>query len=230
MRLDLRSSLPGTSGQGVAYITDSSSEGRNGIVIVDIGSGESWRHLNNIPQVRSEPGFLPFIWGEAVYAFEGGTLSQGGSGADGIALSADGATLYWTSSTSRYLYSVPTARLLARDQFSELLATQSVVSLGQKGLSDGIESDSNDSIYVPNFEGNAINIFYPNNGTVGVFVRDPRLGWPDTLTVAADGYLYFTNNQLWRTAQRYPGTDRRVKPYPLFRVPTPNGGTKISLR
>ena len=34
--------------EGVAYITDSSSEGRNGIVMVDLGSGESWRHLDGM--------------------------------------------------------------------------------------------------------------------------------------------------------------------------------------
>lgn len=46
------------SGGGLAYITDSSSEGPNGIVIVDLGNGSSWRHLNNVPSVRSEPCFF----------------------------------------------------------------------------------------------------------------------------------------------------------------------------
>lgn len=63
IRFDLRASLPGTTGQGIGYMTDSSQEGRNGIIIVDLGSGESWRHLDGISQVRPEPGFLSFIWG-----------------------------------------------------------------------------------------------------------------------------------------------------------------------
>jgi Major royal jelly protein len=49
IRFDLRSSLT-SSGQVVGYITDSSNEGRNGIVIVDLGTGESWRHLSNLPE------------------------------------------------------------------------------------------------------------------------------------------------------------------------------------
>lgn len=230
VRIDLRSNLAGTSGQGVAYITDTSTAG---IVIVDLGSSESWRHLDNIPQVRPEPGFLAFVWGESTYGLPGGPnepLVYGTYGADGITLSADGETLYWSPTSSRSLYSVPTTRLLARDTFSELLATQAVVSHGQKGVSDGLESDSNDSIYVPSIEINAINIFFPGNGTVGVFVRDSRLGWTDSLAVAADGYLYFTNNQLWRTPGQYPGTDRRVGPYALFRVPCPDGGRKTILK
>ena len=68
------------------------------------------------------------------------------------------------------------------------------------------------------------------NGTVSVFVRDPRIGWPDALTVAEDGYLYFTVNQLWRSPMFYPGTDRRVKPYVAFRVRCPDGGGKVLLR
>lgn len=30
------------TGQGVAYITDSSQEGRNALVIVDLGTGKAW--------------------------------------------------------------------------------------------------------------------------------------------------------------------------------------------
>ena len=225
VRVDARSTLAGTAGQGVAYITDSATPG---IIIVDLGSGESWRHLDNTPQVRPEPSFVAFVWGESTYG--SGQLTYGNYGADGLTLSADGETLYFTSTSSRYLYSVPTARLLARDTFSELLATQSIISHGQKGWSDGIETDSNDAIYVPDIEINAINIYFPGNGTVGVFVRDPRLAWMDSLAVAADGYLYWTSTQLWRTPGQYPGTDRRVPPYALFRVPCPDGGKKVILK
>lgn len=66
VRFDLRPS-PTPSGGGVAYITDSSSEGRNGIVIVDLGNGSSWRHLNNVPSVRPESGFFVQVWGTPTY-------------------------------------------------------------------------------------------------------------------------------------------------------------------
>ena len=234
IRFDLRSSLPGTSGQGVGYITDSSMEGRNGIVIVDLGNGESWRHLDNIPQVRPEPGFLPIIGGEPIYSLPQGPNRPinylASFGADGIALGADGATLYFSAVGSRDLYSVPTARLLDRSLTSELMAQQAVVSHGQKGVSDGLDADGNDLVYVGGFETNSINIFHPNNGTVTVFVRDPRISWADSLAVGDDGYLYFTVNQLQRTTMFYPGTDRRVKPFVLFRVPTPGGGKKVNLK
>ena len=41
---------------------------------------------------------------------------------------------------------------------------------------------------------------------------------PATLSVAADGYLYFIANQLHRQARYHEGKDLRKKPYSLFRV------------
>jgi sugar lactone lactonase YvrE len=49
-------------------------------------------------------------------------------------------------------------------------------------------------------------------------VHDPRVLWPDTLSLAADGYLYFTANQIERQAVFHNGRDLRQKPYVLFRV------------
>jgi hypothetical protein len=51
VRFDLR-------GGGFAYITDSSPQ-RPGIVIVDLASGASWRHLDGHPSVSFVPGFVP---------------------------------------------------------------------------------------------------------------------------------------------------------------------------
>jgi hypothetical protein len=38
------------------------------------------------------------------------------------------------------------------------------------------------------------------------------------MSVASDGYLYFTANQLHRQAQFHEGEDLREKPYSLFRI------------
>ncbi|KAI9846698.1 MAG: hypothetical protein M1837_003753 [Sclerophora amabilis] len=231
VRLDLRPSLT-ESGAGVAYITDSSNEGRNGLITVDLGSGKAWRHLDSHPSVRAEPSFLPFVWGEPVYSNPDPTATPIGfqtTGSDGIALSADGVTLFWTPEAGRTLYSIPTERLRNQSLTSELMARAAVVSHGEKGNSDGMETDSNNLIYAGNTEGNAINIFNPANGTVSIFTRDPRIAWSDTLSVAEDGYLYFTENQLWRSPSFQGGVDRRVRPFTLFRAKLPGNGTKVAL-
>ncbi|KAF2997655.1 hypothetical protein E8E13_005514 [Curvularia kusanoi] len=231
IRFDLRAELTST-GKGVAYITDSSSEGRNGIIIVDLGSGESWRHLDGITEVRAERGFVPFVWGQPLYYIPGPDLplTTVPLGSDGIALSSDGCELYFGPVGGRGLYSVPTARLLDRSQSSELLAQGAVKNHGQRGVSDGFETDTNGFIYQGNMEQNQLNFYNPANGTISTVVRDPRISWIDTLSVASDGYLYFTDNQLVFSKSFYPGTDRRVRPFALWKVKLPGNGTRVDLQ
>ena len=183
VRFDLRRDIT-PSGEGVAYMTDSSGEGRNGIIVVDLGTGSSWRRLSLAKSVRSEPQYLPFIWGQPFYYHPNpkGPITYLTLGADAIAISNDGGTLYWGPIGSRYLYSAPT-RLLREDPAglsSEVLAEQAVISHGQKGASDGMETDSNGIVYMGNFEANAVVAFNPKNGTVQTLVRDPRINWVDT--------------------------------------------------
>ncbi|CAI6340234.1 unnamed protein product [Periconia digitata] len=181
VRFDLRANLT-QSGKGIAYITDSSSEGRNGIVVVDLGSGESWRHLNGINEVRAERGFVPYVWGVPLYYVSGPgqPLETVPLGADGIALSADGEDLFWGPVGGRTLYSIPTARLRDRGLNSELLAQAAVENRGERGVSDGFETDSNGFIYAGNMEQNGILFYNPANSSTSTFVRDPRINWVDT--------------------------------------------------
>ncbi|KAF7845942.1 hypothetical protein BT93_L5866 [Corymbia citriodora subsp. variegata] len=174
--------------------------------------------------------FLAKIWGVPFYSYMAGQpLTYQGFGADGIALSADGTDLYFGAVGKRYLYSIPTARLRADGDFSEALAQASVVSHGQKGVSDGYETDSNGFIYHGDAEQEAVSFYNPVNGTDQVFVRDPRINWIDTMSTGSDGYLYFTSNQLCFGPLNWPGTDNRVRPFALFRAKLPNNGTKVNL-
>lgn len=181
VRFDLRPDLT-SSGKGVAYITDSSSEGRNGLIIVDLGTGESWRHVSATEAVRPDAGFVGWVSGQSVYFFDATSseVAYFPIGSDGIALSADGEDLYFCPLSARRLYSVSTALLRDRSPASEIRAQQGTVYRGQKGFSDGFETDSNGFIYMGNFEQNAVVAFNPANGTVDTFVRDPRINWSDT--------------------------------------------------
>jgi sugar lactone lactonase YvrE len=69
---------------------------------------------------------------------------------DGIATSADGATLYYCPLSSRHPYPIPTAVLVDRS-VSETAVEQAVVDLGEKGPSDGLEADDKGWVYAGDY-------------------------------------------------------------------------------
>jgi sugar lactone lactonase YvrE len=202
---------------GVAFITDSSISGPGGIIVVDLDSGESWRKLTGHKSTSPDPAFIPVVEGERLAVREKGKPpAPFNVASDGIALSADGATLFYCPLSSRHLYSIPTALLLDRSA-SEAAVAEGVVDLGEKGASDGLEADDKGRIYAGDYEHKSVRQ-RQTDGEWKTIAHDPRILWPDTLSVASDGYLYFTANQLHRQAQFHEGHDQRVKPYTLFRV------------
>ena len=100
---------------GTAYITDSSSEGPNAIVVVDLATGKSWRRLNQHSSTLSEDQFLMFAQGRPVYmTLPGKPPKAVNFAADGIAISSDGDTLYYCPINGTKLYAVSTAMLRDR--------------------------------------------------------------------------------------------------------------------
>ena len=217
VRFDLRRGI-----KGIAFITDSAQNGPNGIIVVDLDSGVSWRRLHDHPSTKPEQlkTFLPIVEGRPFLEYQqDGQIKQGaGMGSDGIAISSDGSRLYYCPLGSRKLYSVSTDAL-ADQSLDEQKVSATVIDEGDRGgASDGLESDAAGYIYSTNYEHNAILRRSPD-GKWEIVVHDPRLLWPDTLSLATDGYLYVTANQLHRQARfNKEGRDLRRKPYTLFRI------------
>jgi sugar lactone lactonase YvrE len=215
VRFDLR-----RSAAGIAYITDSSDSGPNGIIVVDLASGQSWRRLHDHPTTKApvHPDVRIIVEGaQWLERSEDGTASSVTMGSDGIAIAADGSRLYYCPLTSRRWYSVDTDALVDTSRSDDDVAA-TVVDEGDKGgTSDGLETDASGRLYVTDVEHNAIHCRVPS-GSWETVVHDPRLLWPDTMSVAADEHLYVTANQLHRQAQYQGGKDLRQYPYSLFRV------------
>jgi sugar lactone lactonase YvrE len=217
VRFDLR-----LGSQGMAFITDSAQNGPNGIIVVDLASGTSWRRLHDHPSTKAEQlkTFLPIVEGRPFLEYQqDGSVKQGaGMGADGIAISSDGARLYYCPLGSRKLYSVSTDALVDQS-VDEQKVSATVIDEGDRGgASDGLESDSAGYIYSTNYEHNAI-LRRGLDSKWETVTHDSRLLWPDTLSLATDGYLYVTANQLHRQARfNKEGRDMRRKPYTLFRI------------
>ncbi|WP_027483392.1 L-dopachrome tautomerase-related protein [Deinococcus pimensis] len=213
VRFDLR--------RGAAFITDSAQDGPNGIIVVNLETGESWRRLNDHPSTKAQPvtEFLPMVEGRPFLEVTPNAppKSGAGMGADGVAIGADGARLYYCPLGSRRLYSVSTDALWNRELSDEEVAA-TVRDEGDKGGgADGLESDAEGRVYATNYEQGAVTRRAPG-GVWETIVRDPRLLWPDTMSLAEDGYLYVTANQLHRQARYHEGRDERRRPYTLFRL------------
>ena len=203
---------------GTAYITDSSSQGPNAIVVVDLATGKSFRRLNQHISTQGEPGFVMFAEGQPVYQTDPGKPAEPNLfAADGIAISADGKELYYCPISGTKLYGVSTAMLRDRTKSDADVASTVRIVTG-KMPSDGLETDQAGNIYLTDPVTNSIHIYNIHTMMLSTLVHDPRLLWPDTMSVSDDGYLYVTANQLHRQPTMHNGVDMRVKPYVLFRT------------
>lgn len=196
---------------GVAYITDSSLKGTNGLIIVDMETGESHRRLTGHPSTKPDQQFLPIVEGRPLMNRPPvGKPTHVTFGSDGIAISHNGKHLYYSPLSSRRLYRVRTDVLVDKNADEEEVADRGFAS-------DGLESDDKGRLYLTDYEDNAI-LRRKVDGSYETLAYDPRLLWPDTLSLASEGYLYVIANQLHRQPQFHGGKDLRRKPYGLFRI------------
>jgi sugar lactone lactonase YvrE len=191
---------------GYAYVTDSQPTGA--LIVVDLATGESWDRLRGHATTRAEDGFRAVV--------QGLVHEQYRVGADGIAISTTGDRLFYCPLSSRRLYSVDTAALRDRQLPDDRLA-ETVLDHGDKGASDGLETDTAGNLYATAYEHSAV-LRRSVTGEWSTVLHGPKLLWPDTLAVAADGHLYVSVNQLPRTPLFNGDVDDRIPPYLIIRV------------
>jgi sugar lactone lactonase YvrE len=204
-------------GREVAYITDQGQDGAGALIAVDLTSGRALRRLAGHVSTQSVEGILKIVEGRVLLKRKAdGTTSPIQGGANGLALSPDGARLYYTPLMSRRLYAVETAALLdpARDDAS---VAETVRDLGEKGLTGGLAADSRDRVYLSLQEFGAIGRRDPD-GRIEIIARDPNLVWPDTFWITPDGWLYLSAAQANRRPEHNGGVDRQQSPYGIFRM------------
>ena len=214
VRVDLRRGK-----DGVAFLTDASPEGPNGLVVVDLASGKATRRIGAHPSTKPDPQLVLRVEGQPLVQKTGPAAGQPFRvGADGIALSADGRWLYYSPLTSHRLYRV-SADALADAGKDDAAVAATVEDLGDKGFAaDGLLEDAEGRVLVTDFEQGAVHR-RGADGRLEVLARHPKLQWPDTLALQRDGTLLVTVTQIHRS-ERFRGTDARERPFALYRLKT----------
>jgi sugar lactone lactonase YvrE len=184
--------------RGVVYISDSGifcDPLKGGILVYDIKANKAKRVLS-APEWVNDEAFSFKIHGRDVLKAKDGKPSPMKTGADGIALSGDKKTLYWTNLTGNRLLSLPTE--LIRD-FSkteqEVKQAVTVVAMLPSNT-DGMTSDRNNNLYMTALSLNGIMKRDAKTGAVSTLVTSKDISWPDTLAWGPGGTLYLVSNHL----------------------------------
>ena len=170
-----------------AYITDSGIKGA--LIVIDLASGAAHRVLDGAPSTQFEKATLVHADGKVLRRPDG---RQPEFAADGIALSPDGATLYWQALKGRTLYSLPTAVL--NDPVRSAGAQPTIVATTHPA--DGLWIDPAGRFYVSDPEHNAVDVAPRPGAPLRTVLSDPRLRWPDTFSQGADGAIYITASHI----------------------------------
>lgn len=179
----------------VAYISDSGlrSAPNNmvGLIVADFASGRARRVLDRNPNLQVEPGVRVIAHGAEVWRDNPLLL-----GINGIALSPDGRTLYWTVTTGTRARALPTAILRKAGAGEEQIAA-AIRDLGAiGGNTDGIVTDAAGRLYMTDVTRNGIVRYDPRTTSMSLIASDDGVRWPDTLAIHPDGDLVFTSSAL----------------------------------
>ncbi|WP_260428411.1 L-dopachrome tautomerase-related protein [Burkholderia sp. Bp9031] len=199
----------------IAYVSDSGSrsapDNKVGLIVADFASGTARRVLDRHPGLQVEAGVKVVAHGVEVWP--GKPLSIG---INGIALSPDGATLYWTVTTGTRARSVPTA-VLRRHGSTDAQIAAEIHDLGAVGgNTDGIVMDSRGVLYMTDVTHNGIVKYEPRTKSMSLIASDDGVHWPDTPAIHPNGDLIFTSSAL---SDHVAGiVERGSERYDLWRI------------
>lgn len=191
-----------------AYITDSKT---GGIVVVNLATGQSREVLKKHPSTLSDPSFK--------FVIDGRELTKEGKpvkiNSDGIALTPDGAWLYYKPLTDDKLYRIATEHL-RNWSLADTALGQKVEDLGRFNTTDGMIFDKAGNLYMGDLQNYSI-VRLDKNHQKTVLVKDERLIWPDSYAIA-DGYLYISCSQINKQPDYNNGINKRTSPYTIYRL------------
>jgi len=211
---DVRFSIDGKH----AFLTDAGQRGA--LVVVELASGKARRVLDGHPSTQPEKGVVVSTDGKPLRYPDGRKVLFA---ADSIALSSDGAWLYWKALTGHTLYRIQTAALTGKGLAGADVSSH-VQAYGKVGPTDGLWiGRGTDTLYVTSIEDSAIkarDLSEGPDGRLRTVLQDPRLRWPDTFSQGPDGSLYVTTSRIQDSAF-FTRDAPPALPTQLWRLPRP---------
>jgi sugar lactone lactonase YvrE len=204
----------------IGYISDSGlragANSASGIIVYDFKSNKARRVLDKHVSTANDATRPLKVNGEDV--FPGNPLQVG---INGITLSPDGATLYWSITTGDAVYAIGTRYLRDASLTDEQLAThvQGPVRIG--GGSDGLTTDSAGNVYVSNLAKNAIQVMHPKTMALSTLASDDTMIWPDSFSWDSKGGLWLSTNHLNHAFGGAMDFDKITPNFRLIRIQTP---------
>lgn len=200
----------------IAYISDSGSRSAPnnavGLVVVDFASGSARRVLDRHPSLQIEPGVKVVSHGADVWPGKPLLI-----GINGIALSPDARTLYWTVTTGTRARAVPTS-ILRQAGSTDAQIADKIQDLGAVGgNTDGLVTDAKGNLYITDVTRNGIVKYDPKAKSMSLVASNEGVHWPDTPAIQPGGDLVFTSSSLndHFAGSVKPGQER----YELWRLP-----------
>lgn len=191
-----------------AYLTNS-TEG--GIFVVNLQTGAIRQVLQDHYSVKSDPAYT--------FTVDGHELMKNGKPAktnsDGIALTPDGAWLYYKPLTDDKLYRIRT-EYLRSDSMNNLQLAAKVEDLGHFTTTDGMIFDKQGNLYMGDIEHYRLVRVSPDM-EMSTLVQDSLLIWPDSYSISKDGYLYVSCSQIHKQPDYNNGVNKRTLPYTIYR-------------
>ncbi|MDP2808703.1 MAG: L-dopachrome tautomerase-related protein [Rhodocyclaceae bacterium] len=183
---------------GVVYISDSGifcDPLKGGILVYNIKSNKAKRVLSAPEWVNNE-NFAFKIHGRDVLKPKDGKANPMKTGADGIALSGDKRTLYWTNLTGNRLLSLPTDLIRDFSKSEDDVKKAVKVEATLPSNTDGMTADRDNNLYMTALTLNGLMKRDAKTGKVSTFVTHDDISWPDTLAWGPKGSLYLVSNHL----------------------------------
>jgi sugar lactone lactonase YvrE len=149
-------------------------------------------------------------------------------GLDGISFSPDGAWLYTGAMSHDTLYRLPSAMLLDSAVGNDALAA-AIEPVGKKPQSDGIATTADGRILLTDVENGGIAELTPD-GSLRTLTASDDVVWADSVEVAPNGDVYFTDSAIPAYLQQtLAPPDREILdaagPYHLYRFRAPDAGS-----